>query len=493
MPQLARSSVGLAGRMTRAGVVADGPTIARPGPYGARRRPRGGRRPRGRGDPCLGHGRSCYGWVHERASAQSEGDRSAPVPGRRGRARRGRLALGAAGARGESGAEAFRLPVPPRRRVRRSDARRLRDLDATRPRSVPGRRHAGRAGRRRVGGGERREDDAVSCGRASRWPGPRKAMPPRGAPRPRAGALVLVPLPGRAARRAASAARGPPPRGRAARPVPLRVRVLPALGAGLLLVLPAHARRRPGPGHPPWRLHLRGLVVGRRGAPARGAGARDARASTANRHALYKTDPDLQAAHARYPWVGHVGRPRGGQRLRDRPGAEPRGPAGLPPAPGRRLSGLLGAHAAAPHGDAPRPCHAPLPPAHVRRPRRAQRGGRAAVPLDPALQRGAARRGAPHRGLRGAHRPRARPCSARPGALAPPRARAITGALERHRPAAAHGRVPTEERGRAPRPLERRLGRLRGRPRPPSRQIAAQRSRTRWSSAATSTRSGSRI
>ena len=37
------------------------------------------------------------------------------------------------------------------------------------------------------------------------------------------------------------------------------------------------------------------------------------------RHALYKRDADLQAAHAAHPWIADLGRPRGGQRLRRRP------------------------------------------------------------------------------------------------------------------------------------------------------------------------------
>jgi alkaline phosphatase D len=43
------------------------------------------------------------------------------------------------------------------------------------------------------------------------------------------------------------------------------------------------------------------------------------------RHAQYKTDPQLQAAHDRFPFVGHLGRPRGREQLRPRRQRERRG------------------------------------------------------------------------------------------------------------------------------------------------------------------------
>ena len=68
-----------------------------------------------------------------------------------------------------------------------------------------------------------------------------------------------------------------------------------------------------------------------------------------NRYALYKSDPDLQAAHAVDAVVRDLGRPRGREQLRRRPEPGRGVPAdGLPAAPGRRLPGLVGAPAGPP-------------------------------------------------------------------------------------------------------------------------------------------------
>ncbi len=65
------------------------------------------------------------------------------------------------------------------------------------------------------------------------------------------------------------------------------------------------------------------------------------------RHALYKTDPDLQASHAGVPVDLHVGRPRGLQRLRGRSFRAGAPARVVPASPRRRLPGVLRAHAAA--------------------------------------------------------------------------------------------------------------------------------------------------
>ena len=108
-----------------------------------------------------------------------------------------------------------------------------------------------------------------------------------------------------------------------------------------------------------------------------------------NRHAQYKTDPDLQAAHAAFAVDRHLGRPRGRQQLRRRPIPRTATPPRRSCAPARgRLPGLLGAHAAAPR------CSSPTGPgpAALRRLRfgdlrRVQRARHAPVPHRPGLRR----------------------------------------------------------------------------------------------------------
>ena len=120
------------------------------------------------------------------------------------------------------------------------------------------------------------------------------------------------------------------------------------------------------------------------------------------RHALYKTAPDLQAAHARHPFVtawddhevenDHVGR-------HPVDGGDPRR---VPAAARGGLPGLLGASAAA--ASAPRSGSAAVPAASLRRPGRRQPARHPPVPRRPALRR--RRQGRrPGRHLPGAGRP----------------------------------------------------------------------------------------
>ena len=85
---------------------------------------------------------------------------------------------------------------------------------------------------------------------------------------------------------------------------------------GYYAALRAHGRRGARLRRAPRRLHLRAT---RRPRVRSHDGARDRTRSTttAKRYALYKADPDLQAAHAAR-LDGHVGRPRGRQQLRGR-------------------------------------------------------------------------------------------------------------------------------------------------------------------------------
>ena len=71
---------------------------------------------------------------------------------------------------------------------------------------------------------------------------------------------------------------------------------------GYFTAPPAHAGRRAEPPRPPRRLHLRDRVQGRRGTAQRGSRATMTLEEYRVRHALSKLDPDLQRAHAAYPW-----------------------------------------------------------------------------------------------------------------------------------------------------------------------------------------------
>ena len=115
-------------------------------------------------------------------------------------------------------------------------------------------------------------------------------------------------------------------------------------------------------------------------------------------HAKYKTSPDLQAAHAAFPfvvtfddheiennWAAGVSQPDGRGVQRARP---------LPAAAGQRLPGLLRAPAAAPPPAAERAGHPAAPPPRLRPARLVPRARHPAVPLRPA-HRGVPRRPAP--------------------------------------------------------------------------------------------------
>ena len=179
---------------------------------------------------------------------------------------------------------------------------------------------------------------------------------PRRAGRPRAGPLVLVPLPrarraqrrrphahragGRRARRrcasrspAASATTSATTR-RGATPPPRA-----STSCSSSATTSTSTASRPERGPPPRR---------RRG--------RARSASTARATPPTRATRSLQAAHARRAVADGLGRPRGRQRLRRPAGPGPRGR--LRDAARRRLPGLLGAHAVPEVGAAARPRHA---------------------------------------------------------------------------------------------------------------------------------------
>ena len=143
------------------------------------------------------------------------------------------------------------------------------------------------------------------------------------------------------------------------------------------------------------------------------------------RYAQYKTDPDLQAVHAAFPfivtWDDHeVDNDYANDLSQD---DDPREPFLLPPR--RGLPGLLRAHAAAPGPPAAGSGHAALPVAPLRPAARPQRARHAPVPDAEALRR------RPERALRRAPAPPARPSSASASAngcsiTSPPRRRAGT-------------------------------------------------------------------
>ena len=164
------------------------------------------------------------------------------------------------------------------------------------------------------------------------------------------GRRVLLPLP-RAGPHLPGRAHPHRARGRHRRPGPGDgLRLVRALRVGLLHRLPAHGRGPPRPDPAPGRLHLRGRRRHRRGPRARRRARSSSLADYRRRYAQYKTDPDLQAAHADRAVAGGAGRPRGGEQLRrhgprrQQPGADRR--AVDRPAD-RGLPRLLREHAAA--------------------------------------------------------------------------------------------------------------------------------------------------
>ena len=104
-----------------------------------------------------------------------------------------------------------------------------------------------------------------------------------------------------------------------------------------------------------------------------------------NRHAQYKTDRSLQAAHAAAPWVVATDDHEVEQNYAGDDDVE-RGhrPGRVPAAAGGGVPGVLRAHAAPPPGAARRARHAALPAAPVRRPARPAHARLAAVPHRPA-------------------------------------------------------------------------------------------------------------
>ena len=137
---------------------------------------------------------------------------------------------------------------------------------------------------------------------------------------PRARPLVLVPLHAPATRRARSAARAPRPRADAhARAPALRLRLLPAVRAGLLRRLPPHGRRR----RSTWSPSSATTSTSRPGAATTCARTSAPRAVHARRlpHPLraLQARPGPAGRARRLPVDRHLGRPRGRQRLRGRP------------------------------------------------------------------------------------------------------------------------------------------------------------------------------
>ena len=175
-------------------------------------------------------------------------------------------------------------------------------------------------------------------------------------------------------------------------------------------------------------------------------------------HALYKTSPDLRAAHACFPFVVTWDDHEVINNYAAGIGNSPRRPP-VPRAPRERLPGLLRAPAAAPFCDARRARHAALPLLRVGPVGGVLDARRPPVPVRPAVRR-PVHRARVRRGGR-AHAHHARPG---PGALAPRRPRGLQGTVERARPADDHGAVRLRRRpGRVPR--ARRVGRLSGRAR----------------------------
>ena len=141
-----------------------------------------------------------------------------------------------------------------------------------------------------------------------------------------------------------------------------------------------------------------------------------------NRYALYKSDPDLQAVHARHSFIvtwddhevenNYAGAISQGHSL-----APP-----LPPTSRRRVSGLLRAPppASLVHAEGPEP--APLPPPLVWRYGASPCPRHAAVPHRPALRR----RG--HPALPRSERPPRHPAGCRAEGLVPGRPRSLRGA-----------------------------------------------------------------
>ena len=251
----------------------------------------------------------------------------------------------------------------------------------------------------------------------------------------------------------------------------LRVRLLPALRAGLLRRLPPHGGRRPRPGRLPRRLHLRVVVGPRARAQARRARAAHARGLSRAPRALQDGRRPAGGAR-RVPVDRDVGRPRGRQRLRRRSLRSSLHPREWFLA--RRAAAyqrVLRAHAAAPADGARSGPHMRL--YHARRRSATSRSSTCSTIASTArisrARRPAAGARRRRRGLRGAPRSapdharrRCRSAGSRPAST---RSRArwnVIGAADADGPA-------RPQAGRRPAVLDRRLGRLSARPPPPAR------------------------
>ena len=299
------------------------------------------------------------------------------------------------------------------------------------------------------------------------------------APRPTgsASASSRAPTPGRLVQRLPPPRRPRRPRrGAAPRRLPLRVR-------------PRRVRLRP----------VRRRTSARTSPPTRSLGLADYR----QRHAQYKTDPDLQAPAREVPVDRHLGRPRGRQRRLDRRRGEPQRQSEgdwatrkAAPVPGLRR---VDAGAAVRHRG-PRRRHPDLPPPAVRPARRAEHARPAQLPRPAGRRTGRPRLGRATRtrtitGRRAAatgSRTRLAADDAVEAGRQPGDDRA--GHLRRRSPQDVARADQRHDRAAAPRrrALQRRpVGRLHRRPpRGRSTTSATTVSRTRSSSPATSTRAG---
>ena len=186
-----------------------------------------------------------------------------------------------------------------------------------------------------------------------------------------------------------------------------------------------------------------------------------------NRHAVYKSDPYLQATHAAFPWLvvfddHEVENNWAGPFDQNGTAPElflPRRAAGVP--------GLLRAHAASRPIHPARAGHPAVPADPVRRSGRVQHARHPPVP-----RRSGLRRRHRHR-LRGSARPESHHHRARAGAVAAQGAGPLASAVERDRPAGLHGAARLRSR-RAQATEHGRMGRLRGvaRSRPRAREAA---------------------
>ena len=135
-------------------------------------------------------------------------------------------------------------------------------------------------------------------------------------------------------------------RGREPGILPLRVRFLPAIRAGLLRRIPRHGEPPAGSGRPPRRLHLRKYVGRAPCAASQRRHSHDARRVSQSLRAVQDRCRSAGRARGR-AMVGSLGRPRSRQRLHRRPFAGDAGPGPIPRRPRCRLPGVVRAHAGA--------------------------------------------------------------------------------------------------------------------------------------------------